>query len=275
MTDRSPAVGRPARRSPWIRLALPGILVLAACNSGGQYLQMGAEDLYAWSTAAFNDENWDDAVEGYERMIFMFPAHDSIVQVRLNLARSYYERNEYVTASAEFARLIDRHPTHPLVASASLGVCESYAALSPIPERDQEFTQTALNSCTSILLDFPGTPEAQRAREIRDNMINKLAEKEYLRGYFYFRRGFYDSANVYFEQVLSLYPRSPSAANSLLRMLEGYERIGYEEEAEEVRSRLLREYPDSEAASTVRASRSAPQAVPDTTAVPDTSGVVR
>ncbi len=232
-------------------------MAAGACQSIPEYQRLQADPLYEWSNARFAEGDWDEAIKGYERMVFTYPAYPQIVQVRLNLAQSYFNRDEFITAASEFTRIQDRHPGHPLVPQAALGACESYTELSPIPERDQSFTNSALNTCTSILIDYPGTAEATRARELRDSLINTLAEKEYLRGHFYFRRGFYDSANVYFQQVLNLYSQSQWAPTALLRMHEGYTRIGYEEEAEEMRNRILNEYPDSPEAELLRAGGSA------------------
>jgi outer membrane protein assembly factor BamD len=270
--------GRSGRSRPGVAGGLPVLLLLlvslgTGCSSVPAYQEMGADELFAWSNQMFEEGDYNEAVKGYERMIFMYPAYAQIVDVRLNLGWSYFNRREYVTSAAEFARLQDRHPGHPLVSQAALGGCRSYAALSPIPQRDQAFTQSALNTCTSVLIDYPGTPEAAEARAVRDEMINKLAEKEYLRGHFYFRRNFYDSANVYFQQVLDLYPQSHWAPTALLSMHEGYLSIGYEEEAEEVRNRILNEYPDSPEAETIRSGSEPAPVDPAETVVPDTSGV--
>jgi outer membrane protein assembly factor BamD len=232
---------------------LPLFLVAAgACRSTPEYQTLDGDQLFRWSTERFQEGQWGDARDGYERMIFMFPAHDSIVRSRLNLGWAYFEDEQFVTAAAEFGRLIDRHPTNPLVAEASLGTCRSYSALSPIPQRDQTFTQQALASCSNLIIDYPGTPEAEQARQVRDDMIDKLANKEYLRGEFYFRRKLWDSANVYFEQVLSLYPQSAAAPRALYKMYEGYNIIGYEEEAAATRDRILTQYPDSPEAELLR-----------------------
>jgi outer membrane protein assembly factor BamD (BamD/ComL family) len=63
----------------------------------------------------------------------------------------------------------------------------------------------------------------------------------------------YNSGIIYFNGVLTQYPRTEAAAKALLRLYESYTAIGWEAEAEEARERLLRDFPDSEAAKQVKA----------------------
>ena len=53
---------------------------------------------------------------------------------------------------------------------------------------------------------------------------------------------------MYYEKVLAGYPASAAAPKALLGMFRAYDEIGWDEEAQQARERLLREYPDSEEA---------------------------
>ncbi len=168
------------------------------------------------------------------------------------LARAYFNKKDYLTSVAEFSRILDRHPGHPLAAEASLGVCQAFAALSPHIQRDQGYTVQALNSCENTLADFPASPVAGTARDLRERMREKLAEKVFIAGDFYFKRKIYNSAILYFDKVLEDYPRTGMAAQALLRLYQSYVLLEWDTEAQEARDRLLRDYPDSEAARSIR-----------------------
>ena len=99
-----------------------------------------------------------------------------------------------------------------------------------------------------------GTPEADEAGRIGKEMREKMAEDEFTHGQFYFRRGAYDSARIYFDDLLARYPDTSWAPKALLRLIQLLEKIGYDEEAAQARERLLKDYPDSDAAKEVRAS---------------------
>ena len=169
------------------------------------------------------------------------------------LARSYYNKGEYITSVSEFTRILDRYPDNPLAGEASLGACKSFVAQSPNVQRDQTFTAQAWNACQNTYTDFQGTPVAEEAKALRDEMELKLAEKIYIGGQYYFRRKFYPSGIIYFNDVLDQYPRNKWAAFALLRLYQSYSALGWDPEAQEARERLLRDFPDSEAAEELRA----------------------
>ena len=121
------------------------------------------------------------------------------------------------------------------------------------PQRDQTFTREAVTTCGNVVVDYAGTPEAIQAAEVRQSLRATLAEKEYLNARHYFRRKQYDPAIKYFEFVVDDYPESEFAPEALLGLYRSNEEIGYDDLAEEARARLLREYPDSEAADELRA----------------------
>jgi outer membrane protein assembly factor BamD (BamD/ComL family) len=79
-----------------------------------------------------------------------------------------------------------------------------------------------------------------------------MAEKEFLNGEHYFRRRQYDSAIIYYQFVVDLYPETEFAPQALLGLYRANEAIGYSDLAVEARDRLLEEYPDSNEAAELR-----------------------
>ena len=226
---------------------------LGGCASTPPYQGMEAEELFELGAREFEAGDWDEAVRVFERFLAADPTNSRIVEARLYLARAYFNREDYLTAVAEFSRILDRHPGDPRAPEASLGACKSYVALSPHIERDQAYTVQAYNACDNVVQDFAGSEVSIEAEQLRDQMTDKLARKELSRGDFYFQRKMYDSGIIYYNGLLTRYPRSRTAAQALLRLHQSYTEIGWEREAEEARQRLLREFPDSDAAREVRA----------------------
>lgn len=237
----------------WIQRYVRPLLVvvavgLGACTSAPPYQGMDAQEIYAHALRAYENEDWSEAIRALERLLVTYPAFPQRIEARLHLAESYFQRGEYITAESEFRRLLTTAPGHELAPAASLGICRSFAGLSPKPQRDQSDTEIAVRACETTANDYGGTAEAGEARRIRQEMLEKLAQKDYLRGEFYFRRNLIDSALIYYMAVADEYPETSWAPEALLRIIEANTRIGYDFEADQARERLLSNYPDSPAA---------------------------
>lgn len=239
--------------------ALPALLLaallLGGCGTAQPFRGMGAQDIYQTGMRSFEAEEWDDAIEAFERVLFSFPNFANAPEARFNLARAFFEKGEYVTAASEFTRFLDRFPTHELAPDAALRVCRSYVRLSPIVQRDQSFTRQALASCDNVARDYAATEQGERAREHRAEMRRKLARKVLVGGQFYLERKLYDSAIIYFSDVVQNYSETDAVPAAMKGLVEANTAIGYQEEAEDWRQRLLSEYPDSEAARQLREGR--------------------
>ena len=157
---------------------------------------------------------------------------------------------------AEYVRFLDRYGGHEDAVVAALGVCRSLAALSPDMPRDQVFTRDAITVCRNVLLDYQGTSQAIAAAGLANSMRLKLAEKEYLTADFYFRRKLYFSAIKYYEFVVELFAETDFAPKSLAGIYYSNVAIGYEDEAEAAKLRLLERYPESPEAASMRSNAS-------------------
>lgn len=233
------------RRLPILLLAT---VLWAGCASTQPYQGMTIQEVFDEGVRSFEEGDWDDAIEAFETVLFAAPNSEVAPEARYRMGQAFFRQEEYVSAAAEFERFLERFPTDERAPDAGLGVCRSYAALSPIVQRDQSDTERAYDACSETAAEFAGTEAAERAAEIRDRMWEKLAEKTFIGGEFYFDRELYDSALIYYEDVVENYPDSRVAPRALRRMYEAYREIGYQEEAQETLERLRQEYPESEAA---------------------------
>jgi len=231
-------------------LFLLGVLS-QGCTSASPYQGLSADDLYERGARAYEAEDWDEAVRVFERFISADPTHERMVEARMYLSRSYYNREDYLTAVSEFTRVLDRHPGSALAPEASLGICKSFAQLSPHIQRDQAYTAQALIACENVVQDFGGFEVSIEGEALRDQMREKLAEKILVAGQFYFRRKMYDSGIIYFNDLLTRFPETETAAQALLRLYQSYVAINWDTEAEDAKTRLLRDFPDSDAAAEV------------------------
>jgi outer membrane protein assembly factor BamD len=221
-------------------------LTLTSCFARQQNpATLEPDDLHARAVAAFEARNFGRAAQLYEVFVQYHHGDPRAPEARLNLGTSYQERRDYLTAATHFQRLLNDFPQSQFGLAARMGICESYYRLSPRPALDQDYTVSAMLHCESVAGYFPGTVPASRATGYVTEMRLKLAQKAYETGLFYMRRRAYDSAVVYFQQVVDQFPQTPLAATALRQMADVYTLQGYVEDAQEARDRLRRDYPNS------------------------------
>ena len=241
------------------RIVLLFLLAAGCSSSGPRYSQMDADALLQYGLERKAAHKWTEAQRALESFIFQFPTDPRYQEARYKLAEMYFEKKEYITAASEYNRLANDFPQGEWADDSRFKVCESYYRLSPDPELDQEYTRDALDQCLVVLNYYPDTDFAAKAQTMLTEMRDKLADKVYLSGDFYFKRKVYDSGIIYFNDVLELYPMTPAAPKSLMRLYETYEKIGYTTEANETKDRLMRDYPDSPEAQKLKGGEAPPQ----------------
>lgn len=215
-----------------------------------------AEELYRIGLQKFENQDWNGTIEAMQRFVYEDPGHARVDSARLLIGEAYFNKKQYLTAASEFLRLAQDRPAGRLADLARYRACESYYELSPRPELDQEYTEQAITECRSVALLYPGSsyagPAVQRGVELRD----KIARKYYLNAVYYFRRRAYDSAIVYLDYLLETFRGAAVEPEALLKLYEAYTKLGYSDEADETRDRLLRDHPDSPEARKLRGSSS-------------------
>ena len=99
---------------------------------------------------------------------------------------------------------------------------------------------------------------AAKAQARVTDLQERLAYKEYRAGLYYFRLRAYDSAIIYFRDLVATYPRATTAPTALVKLVEAYRRIGYAEEVKETCGYMRKFHPDAEGV--VEACRDVPAA---------------
>lgn len=255
--------------------ALLAVLFLPACAVFKKQLPVTPEMAYVRGMAAYQAHRYPRAAELIKQWVDANSAGDPrMPQALLALGISHIHTAEYLTSASELLRLITDYPQQAEQQEARFRLCEAYQNLSPRAQLDQQYTETAITYCQSFAEYYGTTPQADTARTWIAGMREKLAYKSYLNGMFYLRRSAVDAAVIYFNDTANGFPDTPWAPAALARMVEGYRKINYREEAEEARQRLLRDYPQSAearqlaAAPPAAATASAPPPAPPAPATP-------
>ena len=227
-------------------LALGG---LAACHHGRRSAAAPAAqpavDLER-ALALFRRGDFRHAQVLLQRTTFEFaPGAPEMAQVRYYLAECYFQLGDYVQAAADFRKVADEFSTSEYAPLALLRAGDANLRLWHRPELDPTYGETALAVYQELAGRYPDTDAAARARPHVKRLENQFAEKTYKTGMFYLRRKAFDSAIIYFKDVIANYPNAQRAPDALLRLVDSYRAIGYKQEVQETCDHLRRFYPNA------------------------------
>jgi outer membrane assembly lipoprotein YfiO len=262
------------------------LLVAAACHPEFQLSNYPSNDtLYRAATEEYRAGRWDNAVSAFEKLTTDLSARDTLLpRSHWYLAQAHLKRDEYVLAATSFSRLAESFPDDSLAPQATLEAARAYRHMWRKPTLDATYGENARATYTTLLGLYPNSPLAPVAQKELTELEEMFAQKNYLSGLYYFRRGGYDSGIIYFKDVIAKWPSSPTARLAQLRLVDSYKAIRYKEDAQDTCAILRTRYPgDAEvnsactgvAAPAVSTTTTTPSsAPPSTTGPPATAPVV-
>jgi outer membrane protein assembly factor BamD len=95
-----------------------------------------------------------------------------------------------------------------------------------------------------LLASYPDSPFSKNAQDRLAKLDEWLAEKDYNTGYLYLKRKAFDSAILYFKDIIRLHPRAKKSKDAYLRLHEAYRAIKYTEDARDLCDAMRKAYPN-------------------------------
>jgi outer membrane protein assembly factor BamD len=204
-----------------------------------------ADKLYQAAMAEYKAGHYDNAVKAFEKLTLDLPARDSRLPLAFYyLAQSHSKNGEELLAAATYNRLIDAFPQDTLVDDALFLSGRSYEREWRHPELDATYGRSAITAYESLLASYPDSPYAKRAQNELAKLGEWLAEKDYNTGYLYLKRKAFDSAILYFKDVIRQHPNARKTKDAYLRLLESYKAIKYTEDARDLCDAMRKVYPN-------------------------------
>ena len=232
------------RRMVWML----GVATIAAACHHGPRMQTATQPEAELNHALtlFRRGDFRRAQLALQRLTFEFaPGQPEAAAARFYLAESYFQTGDRVQAAHEFRKVADEFPASEYAPLALLRAGDSNLRLWRRAELDPTYGETALSIYQELAGRYPESDAAARARPHVRRLQNQFAEKTYRNGMFYLRRKAYDSAIIYFKDVIANFPDAKLAPDALLRLVDSYRAIGYTEELQETCAHLRRFYPQA------------------------------
>ena len=219
------------------RAGLLGVLLLVtACRGGFRVDQFGADHakLYEAGVQELKLRHWGNAVLAFEKLSTDLPARDTLLpQVQYSLGKAHSGNVDHLLAAQAFNKVAENFPEDTLADDAMYESAREYQRLWRSPELDSQYGTTAQATFRTLIAVYPDSPRKKDAERELATLEEMFATKEYLAGYYYYRRKAYDPAILYFKTVVNTFPETARSRDAYLRMVESYRVIQYKEEAAE------------------------------------------
>ncbi len=221
------------------------VLGLAACGGRGASNERPEPmSELARARALLREGRYGKALTVFQQLTFEFgPSQPEAAEARYWLGECYFQTGDYTSASQEFRRVADAHPDSPWAPAGLLRAGDANLRMWKRPELDPSAGEAAMAIYQELVGRYPGSEAAQRASLHVKELNDRFAEKTYKSGMFYFQRRAYDSAIIYFKEIIASYPDAARVPDALLRLVDIYRAIIYVEELEETCAHLRRYYP--------------------------------
>lgn len=176
---------------------------LAACGSNKLRANMTTEERLAYANQLFQKKNYFDARTQFRIVTLNAPGSTIVDEAQYYLGECHYEMEEFITAAAEYEKLLRLYPQSPFLDDAQykLGMC--YFRLSPKADLDQKYTWRAIEEFQRFLDDFPNSDLKNEVVDKLTATRGKLAKKEYEIADLYRRMAYYEASMVYFDEVIN------------------------------------------------------------------------
>ncbi|HJP56947.1 MAG TPA: outer membrane protein assembly factor BamD [Gemmatimonadales bacterium] len=192
------------------------------------------DSLAAELDSARAHRKWDQVITLADRLALELPPGDArATRTHLYRGEAYFEKHDYLQAAREFRRVSDENPLDPLAPEGLLRVGDAYARLWRRPELDATYGQTALATYQELLTRYPTSEVAKQAQARITELNDKFALKAFKSAQYYMRLKAYDSAIIYFKDLVVSYPRAAIVPSALVRLIDAYRSLNYQEDVQE------------------------------------------
>lgn len=182
------------------------LLFLNACSWLQEKEEKPADVLIKEGVAAFNEGDYDDAIEAFEQLRDWYPFSKYAILAELKIADAHFELGHYeesVFAYEEFEQLHPRNEAIPYVLY-QIGLCH-YNRIDTV-DRDQISAQKALDTFKRLQLQFPDDTYTHSASDHITRSLQSLAGHDWYVGMHYYKGKHFKAALERFRTVVTQYP---------------------------------------------------------------------
>jgi outer membrane protein assembly factor BamD len=183
------------------------LLLTAGCNEYQKILKSPNVDYkYEKAVEFYNAGEFVKAKPLFDELLILYRGTEKASEVYYYYAMCSFEVKDFILAAYHFKNFAKTFPNHPKTEMAyyMVGFCNYLE--SPAYSLDQDFTYKAINDLQLFANLYPTSDMLMSTNELIEELRAKLERKSFERAELYFRREYFQSAVVSFNNVLDDYP---------------------------------------------------------------------
>ena len=165
-----------------------------------------ARELAEEGVAAFEDEDYKEAIELFENLRDWYPFSQYALLAELKLGDAHYHREKYEEAIFAYEEFENLHPKNEAVPYVIYQTGRCYFDRLYSIDRDQTMARKALETFERLIAGYPDSAHVKDAKAHVEICKRSLAEHEFYVGMFDYNSKHYKAALERFKTIVSSYP---------------------------------------------------------------------
>ncbi|MEI6865182.1 outer membrane protein assembly factor BamD [Flavicella sp.] len=187
-------------------LVLLSVTILTSCSQYHQVLNKGSlSDKYKMATEMYEAKNFNKSLRLFEMITSAYKGKPQMERIQFMIAQSYFNTKDYANAAYYFEKFTNNYPNSSKREEASFNGAKCQFLASPKYSVDQTVTKEALVAFQRYINTYPDSERLQEANEMVNQLQYKLETKAFNIAKQYYDIGYYTSAVVAFDNMISKY----------------------------------------------------------------------
>jgi len=220
-----------------------------------ELMKLTKDQIFERAEASYDQKRWKKARTYYTHLYETYPNDPLGRRSLLRIADTYYEEGDAVNlveAQYKYRDFINRYPTSEQGDYAMLRIAMCSFRQMDKPDRDQAKTKEAVEKFDDMLRTYPNSKLHQEGAAKRQEAVDRLAKHEHMVARFYIKRGSFNSAVQRLNFLIDSYPNYYDRAAAFFDLGTALSRLGRNGEARLYFERVISEFPKSEYAEPAR-----------------------
>jgi outer membrane protein assembly factor BamD len=199
------------------------LVCCASCSEFDRVIKSTDNDMkYEVAMDYFDRKDYNHALQLFDLLQNAYRSTPRGEFVAYRTAMCYFETNDFEIASYYFDKFVQNYPFSVDAEKAAFMSAYCNYKTSPNMTLDQSNTYTAISQLKSFIERYPTSDSIGRAKELMQDLNNKLEEKDYNICMLYYKMENYNAAITCFENLLKKYPNTIHREDILCEMAKAY-----------------------------------------------------